>query len=229
MALLRPSQLGRFVGATAMLAFAGLVPGACSLNPQPLPPDAPTDAGGHVNGPPGVDSGMGKGGGLGDATSPAVDSATVLGGEDSAAPAADAAPDAGQSADGNGPDGGVRGDGGTDSAITDAGAGDGALGAPCTTANQCTGTLCLGGAFTSGYCSSPVAECSPGSNVCGDAGLCTKSGGVDVDGAAQAEFCLVTCQGPAECRQGYSCCYGATYAQTDGLMVCVPPSLCPDQ
>jgi hypothetical protein len=230
MALQRLSRLVRFVGACAVVAFAGLVPGACSLNPQPLPPDAPTDAGGRVNGPGTADSGAGKGGGgggLGDATTPALDSGTVLGPEDSTAPPP--APDAGQSADGNGADGGVHGDGAADSAITDAGADDGALGAPCTVDNQCTGTLCLGGAFTGGYCSSPVAECSPGATVCGDAALCTKSGGVDVDGAAQAEFCLTTCQGPAECRQGYSCCYGATYAQTDGLMVCVPPSLCPDQ
>ncbi len=113
--------------------------------------------------------------------------------------------------------------------ITDAAVGDGALGAPCTTDDQCTGALCLGGAFTGGYCSSPVAECDPGGAACSDGGLCTKSGGVDVDGAAQAEFCLVTCQGPGGCRQGYSCCYGATYAQAAGLMVCVPPSLCPDQ
>jgi hypothetical protein len=128
-------------------------------------------------------------------------------------------------------DGAVGADGGADSdgTITDAAAGDGALGAPCATDNQCTGALCLGGAFTGGYCSSPVAECDPGGAACADGGLCTKSGGVDVDGAAQAEFCLVTCQGPGGCRQGYSCCYGATYAQMAGLMVCVPPSLCPDQ
>ncbi len=121
--------------------------------------------------------------------------------------------------------------GGVDSGgtITDSAAGDGALGAPCATDDQCTGALCLGGAFTGGYCSSPVAECDPGSAACSDGGLCTKSGGVDVDGGAQAEFCLVTCQGPGSCRQGYSCCYGATYAQMAGLMVCVPPSLCPDQ
>jgi hypothetical protein len=124
-----------------------------------------------------------------------------------------------------GADGAVGADGGTDSGgtIADAAADGGALGAPCATDNQCTGTLCLGGAFTGGYCSSPVAECDPGGAACPEGGLCTKSGGVDVDGAALAEFCLITCQGSGECRQGYSCCYGATYAQMAGLMVCVPP------
>ncbi len=128
-------------------------------------------------------------------------------------------------------DGAASVDGGTDAGenITDAAPGNGALGAPCTSDNQCTGALCLGGAFTGGYCSSPVAECDPGGAACGDGGICTKSGGVDVDGATRAEFCLDICTGPGGCRQGYSCCYGATYSQMAGLMVCVPPCLCPDQ
>ncbi len=130
-----------------------------------------------------------------------------------------------------GVDGSAGADGGTDSgeAITDAAGGNGGLGAPCTSDNQCAGSLCLGGAFTGGYCSSVVAECDPGGAACSDGGMCTKSGGIDVDGAAQAEFCLSTCTGQGDCRQGYSCCYGATYSQMAGVMVCVPPSLCPDQ
>lgn len=128
-------------------------------------------------------------------------------------------------------DGSAHADGGTDAGegITDAAAGDRGLGAPCAADNQCLGALCLGGAFTGGYCSSPVAECDPGGAACADGGICTKSGGIDVDGAAQAEFCLSICTGPSDCRQGYSCCYGATYSQMAGVMVCVPPSFCPDQ
>jgi hypothetical protein len=80
-----------------------------------------------------------------------------------------------------------------------------------------------------GYCSSPVAECDPGGGGCPDGGECTKSGGVDIDGAALAEFCLLTCQGNGDCRAGYSCCFGATYAKFVDAMVCVPPSSCPDQ
>jgi hypothetical protein len=161
-----------------------------------------------------------------DAQAP-LDSTTSLDGAmQEATTEASAAHDAADAADGAvGADGGADSDG----TITDAAAGDGVLGAPCATNNQCTGALCLGGAFAGGYCSSPVAECDSGGAACADGGLCTKSGAVDVDGAAQAEFCLVTCQGSGECRQGYSCCYGATYAQMAGLMVCVPPSLCPDQ
>jgi hypothetical protein len=220
----------RYVVALSVLVSAGLVANACSLNPQPLPPDAPRDAGGAGYVPVTTDSGGSKGGGGGqsDATNAGLDSGAALGTTDGAAPAppSDAASEDGQVE--GGPEGG-RGEGGPDSAITDAGTVDGALGAPCTTDLECAGALCLGGAFTGGYCSAPVIECDPGGSACGDAGLCTKSGAVDVDGAAEAEFCLVTCQGQADCRQGYSCCYGATYAETAGLMVCVPPSLCPDQ
>jgi hypothetical protein len=224
------SRLLRVAGASALLGLAGLVPNACSLNPQPLPPDTPVDAGNFAA----VGDSGGKGGGPGDATTtPSPDSGSGFTSGDSAGTTSpDAAADAGAPGDGGGgaPDGGeggVPGDGGDSGEITDGG--DAALGAPCTTDNQCSGALCLGGAFTGGYCSSSVPECDPGGAACGDAGLCTKAGGVDVDGAAQAEFCLMTCQGSSDCRQGYSCCYGATYAQQAGLMVCVPPSLCPDQ
>jgi hypothetical protein len=127
----------------------------------------------------------------------------------------------------NGGDSGGAPDSGT--GIVDAAPGDGAPGAPCTGDNQCTGALCLGGAFTGGYCSSPVTECDPGGGACGTTGQCTKAGGVDVDGAAVQEFCLVACSGAGGCRQGYSCCFGATYAQMADAMVCVPPSMCPDQ
>lgn len=139
----------------------------------------------------------------------------------------DAAPREGGDATGDAP----AADGVADSGASgaDAGPGDGASGAPCTGSDQCTGGLCLGGDFAGGYCSSPVAECNPGGGACGDGGLCTKSGGVDVDGAAVQEFCLVACTGPGQCRAGYSCCYGSTYASMMGVTVCVPPSLCPDQ
>ena len=133
----------------------------------------------------------------------------------------------GSDATSDGPVADSAGDSGA--AVVDATPGDGAPGAPCTGDDQCTGSLCLGGAFAGGYCSSPVNECNPGGGACGDAGLCTKAGGVDVDGADVQEFCLVACTGAGQCRQGYSCCYGATYANMMGVMVCVPPSLCPDQ
>jgi hypothetical protein len=125
-------------------------------------------------------------------------------------------------------DGGFA-DAATDSgqAPSDANPAAGTLGAPCTADAQCEGGICLGGAFASGYCSSPVNECDPGGGGCSNDGVCTKSGGVDVDGGAVTEFCLLTCQGPGDCRAGYSCCLAATYSQADGVMECAPPSLCP--
>jgi hypothetical protein len=115
--------------------------------------------------------------------------------------------------------------------IVDAGHGDGQLGAPCTTDNQCAGALCLGGAFSGGYCSSPVAECDPGSGTywCGDGGECRKTGGVDIDGAAAGEFCLHGCHVQHDCRAGYACCAAGEYPQFDDAGVCAPPSFCPDQ
>jgi hypothetical protein len=50
------SRILRASVAAAVLVLGGLGANACSLNPQPLPPDQPTDAG-VVNGPRAPDSG----------------------------------------------------------------------------------------------------------------------------------------------------------------------------
>jgi hypothetical protein len=104
------------------------------------------------------------------------------------------------------------------------------LGAPCATDDQCQGSLCLGGAFPGGYCSSPVGECDPGSGTawCGDGGECRKLGGTDVDGAAAGEYCLQLCQAASDCRSGYACCQAQEYPEGDAE-VCAPPSFCRDQ
>lgn len=104
------------------------------------------------------------------------------------------------------------------------------LGAPCAADDQCQGSLCLGGAFPGGYCSSPVGECDPGSGTawCGDGGECRKLGGMDVDGAAAGEYCLQLCHAASDCRSGYACCQAQEYLEGD-VEVCAPPSFCRDQ
>jgi hypothetical protein len=117
MAPVARSRLHRFIFATAALALAGLVGNACSLNPQPLPPDQPTDAAGLTNSPArAADSGAGNFNGQADATTAAPDSASLPVVEDAAppAPGADATPDSGGSPGSN------RSDGGGDGASGDA-------------------------------------------------------------------------------------------------------------
>src|SRR5580692_8340190 len=102
-----PARARRCVVATSSLLLAGLVVNACSLNPQPLPPDQPTDSGGLVTSPPrGGDGGSGNGSGQPDATIPAVDSGSTLGGQDAASPApgSDAGRDTGPAGNGGGGD-----------------------------------------------------------------------------------------------------------------------------
>jgi len=141
MAPVVPSRLLRPTLATAAVVLASLVANACSLNPQPLPPDQPTDAGGGglVNAPGVADSSLGKGPGQGDATTnPTVDSGSTAVAQDAttAPPASGGSPDAGQPDKGDGGLGGVDGagsdadagadgesDGGTD-ATSDTGAAD---------------------------------------------------------------------------------------------------------
>ena len=103
--------------------------------------------------------------------------------------------------------------------------GDAPLGAPCSSDDQCQGSLCLG--FAGGYCSTHVAECDPGgSTSCGDAGDCRKTGATDVDGGAIGEFCLAYCATQADCREGYACCAAQEYALD--ASVCAPQALCRD-
>jgi hypothetical protein len=106
-------------------------------------------------------------------------------------------------------------------------AGAGALGSPCSSDSQCSGGICLGGAFVGGYCTNAVSECDPG--LCDNASLsCEGYGGFqDIDGAALAtpEICPALCQTQADCRSGYECC--PSNAGGAGL-ACLPPSLCGD-
>jgi hypothetical protein len=130
-----PSRVRRFASAGTALFTAGILANACSLNPQPLPPDQPTDASSGFGSAPqtAVDGGVNKGPGQPDATIPAVDSGAIPVAQDGAAPAdAGAGPDAGRSADGGGVDGGSEGGdadaapSGSDGAPSDAGVQDGA-------------------------------------------------------------------------------------------------------
>jgi hypothetical protein len=118
------------------LVSAGLLANACSLNPQPLPPDQPTDASSGFGSTPqgAADSGVNKGAGQPDATIPAVDSGAIPVAQDGAAPpeGAGGGPDAGRSADGGGVDGGSDGGdadaapSGSDGAASDTGIQEGA-------------------------------------------------------------------------------------------------------
>jgi hypothetical protein len=100
------------------LFSAGLLANACSLNPQPLPPDQPTDASSGFGSAPqsAVDGGVNTGPGQPDATIPAVDSGAIPVAQDGAAsPDAGAGPDTGGSSDGGAVDAEQDGsDGGED-------------------------------------------------------------------------------------------------------------------
>lgn len=99
------------------------------------------------------------------------------------------------------------------------------LGSACTADSQCAGGVCLGGAFTGGYCTMAVSECDPG--ICSNSGPSCEgySGFQDINGQSLTtpEICPVLCQSPTDCRSGYQCC--ASNAGGAGL-ACLPPSLC---
>ena len=137
----------------------------------------------------------------------------------------------------NGPDGGAADaalDGAADAAGQDAAAdgspGGAGVGSPCGSDDQCANSLCLGGAFSGGYCARATTECNPGNpSSCPAGALCVKFQALDVDGGPApspggVDFCLKTCTGPSDCRQGYQCCV-SPMAEPAG-MVCVPPSMC---
>ncbi len=178
----------------------GSLVNACSLNPQPLPPDQPTDSGGLVTSPPrGGDGGSGNGSGQPDATIPAVDSSSTLGGQDAASPApgSDAARDTGPSGNGGG------GDGGADGAETDAAGDTGANADAVSEANPVEDSG-AGGTDAPAACTScPDPVCGSVGGQCIDQATCT-AGCPDTGG------CVIVWEPEPGmgCGPGLGCCYG---------------------
>jgi hypothetical protein len=110
-----------------------------------------------------------------------------------------------------------------DATTREAAGGDGAIGAPCSSPDQCAAKTCLGSPFQAGYCTVRIAECSApgGVALCPDGSICDNGVEAVVNGMpGGGDFCLVECTGKTSCRDGYSCC------SVRGYDVCAPPSLC---